>query len=79
MAPPLSFTSGTLQDGLWIKQVPSVFSPQQVAEYLSVIEYEPIYDAESVASGKFPVNLDSLTRLTRLHMLAFPFDNSSMH
>jgi hypothetical protein len=77
MAPP--FTSGTLQDGLRIKKVASRFTPKQVAEYLSAIEYEPVYDAEAIASGSFPVNLDSLTRVTRLHMLSFPFDNSAMH
>jgi hypothetical protein len=77
MAPP--YTSGTLQDGLWIKKVPSRCTPNQIAEYLSAIEYEPVCDAEAIASGHFPVNLDSLTQVMRLHLLTFPFENTAMH
>lgn len=71
--------SGTLRDGLWIKKVPSKYTPEQVAKYLSVVGYEPSYDAEAISSGKFPTNLETLARVTRLHMLTFPFENTAMH
>jgi hypothetical protein len=72
-------SSGTLDNGLWIKHVPSEYSPDQIAQYLSAIDYEPLYNAGAILSGHFPTNVNSLTRLMRLHMLAFPFENTSMH
>jgi hypothetical protein len=77
MAPPV--ISGTLQEGLWIKKVPSRCTADQVAEYLSAIEYEPVYDAKAIASGQFPTSLESLTQVMRLHLLTFPFENTAMH
>ncbi|EKM81236.1 hypothetical protein AGABI1DRAFT_56672 [Agaricus bisporus var. burnettii JB137-S8] len=76
----LSYPScGTLDGGLWIKNVPSKYSADQVAQYLSTIDYEPHYNAEAISSGQFPINIYSLSRVMRLHMLAFPFENISMH
>lgn len=72
-------SSGTLENGLWIKYVPSEYSSDQIARYLSAIDYEPPYNAEAISSGQFPINIYSLSRLVRLHMLAFPFENTSMH
>ncbi|KAF9448085.1 cysteine proteinase [Macrolepiota fuliginosa MF-IS2] len=71
--------SGTLRDGQWIKRVPSKYTPAQVAQYLSAIGYDPLYDEEAISSGRFPTNLDSLGRIMRLHVLTFPFENTSMH
>ncbi|KXN92043.1 Arylamine N-acetyltransferase 2 [Leucoagaricus sp. SymC.cos] len=71
--------SGTLHDGLFIKSVPSIFSPGQVSQYLTAIGYEPSYDEQAIASGAFPVNPETLERLMRLHLLSFPFENTQMH
>ena len=78
--PPSSYpASGTLRDGLWIRNVPSRFTCEQVADYLSTIEYTPTYDPKRIESGHFPTNPDALERLVRLHLLTFPFENTSMH
>ncbi|KAF5354216.1 hypothetical protein D9756_006927 [Leucocoprinus leucothites] len=71
--------NGTLRDGVWIKRVPSRFTPNQLADYLSAIGYDPLYDTESISSGAFPINPETLERLVRLHLLTFPFENTSMH
>ncbi|KIL63913.1 hypothetical protein M378DRAFT_163863 [Amanita muscaria Koide BX008] len=65
---------GTLRDGLYIKSKPSPYSPQQLARYITRIGYTPI-----IANGLFAANLDNLERLIRLHLLAFPFENTAMH
>jgi len=71
--------SGTLRDGQWIKRVPSRYTPAQVVQYLSTIGYDPVYDEEAISSGGFPINPESLGRIMRLHVLTFPFENTSMH
>jgi hypothetical protein len=71
--------SGTLHSGLWIKKVPSVYTPGQVSQYLSAVRYDPVYNAEAIGSAAFPLNRDSLERLMRHHLLTFPFENTGMH
>lgn len=71
--------SGTLRDDQWIKPVPSRYTSAQVAQYLSAVGYDPLYDKEAISSGGFPVTPDSLERLMRLHLITFPFENTSMH
>ncbi|KAM6500018.1 hypothetical protein JOM56_005526 [Amanita muscaria] len=65
---------GILRDGLYIKSKPSPYSPPQLARYITRIGYTPI-----IANGLFAANLDNLERLIRLHLLAFPFENTAMH
>jgi len=70
---------GTLHDGLWIKPVTSYYSPSQVVQWLSCIEYKPTFTEREVASGLFPINLHNLSVLMRLHLVAFPFEYTPMH
>jgi hypothetical protein len=70
---------GTLRDDLWIKPVTSYYSTSQVVQWLSCIGYEPTFTEQEVASGLFPVNLNNLSVLMRLHLVAFPFENTAMH
>ncbi|KXN92041.1 Arylamine N-acetyltransferase [Leucoagaricus sp. SymC.cos] len=77
--PPSYPTSGTLGDGLFIKSVPSRYTSDQVAQYLTAIGYEPSYDAEAIAAGAFSVNSETLERLMRLHLMTFPFEDTQMH
>jgi hypothetical protein len=71
--------SGTLHDDLWIKKVPSKYTPDQVARYLLAIGYNTHFDAAAISSGAFPINLENLERLMLLHLLTFPFENTPMH
>ncbi|KAJ3558181.1 hypothetical protein NP233_g11555 [Leucocoprinus birnbaumii] len=71
--------NGTLRNGTWIRKLPSKFTSGQVSQYLSVIEYNPIYSAEDIAASAFPVNLETLERIMLLHHLTFPFENIQMH
>ena len=72
---------GILRGGLYIKPKPSYYSPGQLARYLTRIQYTPKEHAEEtfIADGNFPANLENLERLIRLHLVAFPFDNTAMH
>ncbi len=72
-------TSGTLRDGEWIKKVPSAYTPTQVCQYLSLLGYEPHYAEEAISSDAFPVDLENLARIMRLHLLTIPFENTAMH
>ncbi|KXN92040.1 Arylamine N-acetyltransferase 2 [Leucoagaricus sp. SymC.cos] len=71
--------NGTLRDGLWIKPVQSKYTSEQVAKWLSIIDQDKFYDIGSVSSETFPVDLENLERLSLLHLLAFPFENTTMH
>jgi arylamine N-acetyltransferase len=63
-----------------IKHCPSPFFPSQVVEYLQAINFEPlpVWRAESVWDG-FDPNLETLEKLMRLHVIAFPYENTEDH
>ncbi|KAF8623251.1 hypothetical protein AX17_007497 [Amanita inopinata Kibby_2008] len=72
---------GTLRDGLYIKKVPSPYSPSQLTHYLNRIGFTPEehVNEQLIRDGKFPATLDSLERIIRLHLLVFAFENTAMH
>ncbi|KAF8630321.1 hypothetical protein AX15_002994 [Amanita polypyramis BW_CC] len=76
-----SDSEGTLRDGLYIKAVPSYYSPEQVAQYLTRVGYTPVEhtDEQLLANNNFPTTLENIERLIRLHVLTFPFENTAMH
>lgn len=62
--------------------MPSVYTAKQVAEYLDVIGVFPSsqYTPEaSIAHGKFPRGLETLSKIVKGHLVAFPFENTAMH
>lgn len=73
------FRRGTLRDDLWIKPIASYYSGSQIIQWLSYINYGTTFNEEEIASGFFPVNLHTLSILVRLHLIAFPFENTAMH
>jgi hypothetical protein len=75
----MAFTNGTLRDGLWIKKVPSYYNPAQISKWLSRIRFEPSCTEQDISTGAFPATLENLYILVRLHLLAFPFENTAMH
>ncbi|PFH49728.1 hypothetical protein AMATHDRAFT_4662 [Amanita thiersii Skay4041] len=77
----LATGNGTLQGGLFIKHMPSYYSTSQVARYLYRIGFFPAEDATeaAIAAGKFPITVENIERIVRLHMCTFPFENIPMH
>ncbi|KAF8879269.1 hypothetical protein BD779DRAFT_1789009 [Infundibulicybe gibba] len=71
-------SQATLCDGYWIKRVPSVYTPAQVAEYLRCVGLTQYTEADIVRGG-FPTSFDNLGLLVRHHLLAFPFEHTGMH
>ncbi|KAJ8082156.1 hypothetical protein PM082_008003 [Marasmius tenuissimus] len=67
---------GLLRDGLWIKKVPSVYTADQVSQWLSRIQYPK---AESINPSQFEANLDNLRMLMQHQISRFPFENTPMH
>ncbi|KAJ7488096.1 arylamine N-acetyltransferase 1, partial [Mycena latifolia] len=65
-------TKGMLQGGLWIRQTPSVYSIEQVAQWLAKIKYPG--DIPSLAPS-----LDTLCLVVRLSLTTFPFENTPMN
>ena len=66
---------GWLEDAVLIRNVPSPYSPAQVDRYLDKVGW-PAKVAEQLRV--YP-DLESLRRLTYLHLLAFPQDTSALH
>lgn len=67
-----SHAKGQLRGGLWIKKTPSVYSAQQVGQWLTKIQY-------GGTQAAFEPSLDSLSLLMRLNLTTFPFENTPMH
>jgi hypothetical protein len=70
---------GTLRDGQMIKLVPSYYTPSQISQWLFGIGYPTTFTEMDVSSGTFSATLENLGHLMRLHLLAFPFENTAMH
>ncbi|KAK7455246.1 hypothetical protein VKT23_011118 [Stygiomarasmius scandens] len=73
-----SRTDGRLRDGLWIKRIPSVYSPTQIVQWLSKIDY-PKKDLSEDDVSTFETSLENLCLLIRLQVVRFPFENTPMH
>ncbi|KAL0568122.1 hypothetical protein V5O48_013873 [Marasmius crinis-equi] len=69
----------------YIKSAPSVYTPTQVVQWLKAIGYpetvgsSPDELATQLDEKKFPTTLETLTLVSRLHLMAFPFENLDMH
>jgi hypothetical protein len=70
---------GYLQDKLWIKQVPSFYTPAQIREYLSVIAFDPLPGENEIEKKEFKRSVESLERIVRGHLTTFPWENTGMH
>lgn len=57
----------------------SPYSPEQVLDYLRKIKYEPLPENITAIGKTILPTLDNLNKIIRLHLIAFPFDNLSMH
>lgn len=79
MTAPTPDNGGTLRDGLWIKHAPSHYSPAQILQWLSCIGFKHQYAELDISSGAFHTTLENLKLIARLHLLSFPFENTSMH
>ncbi|KAI3607002.1 arylamine n-acetyltransferase 1 [Moniliophthora roreri] len=66
---------GKLPSGVYIKHVPSVYSPEQVSRYLARISYpNPPSDPK-----EFHPTLENLEVLMQCHITTFAFENSVQH
>ncbi|KAK7046424.1 arylamine n-acetyltransferase 1 [Favolaschia claudopus] len=63
---------GKLRGDLWIKGTPSVYTADQVNQWLKKIKYPG--DLNSLQP-----NLETLCLLARLNLTTFPFENTAMH
>jgi hypothetical protein len=70
---------GTLQDGQFIKHVPSPYTPAQILQWLSRIGHPKSYSEDEISRGAFSHSLEELGVSARLHLLAFLFENTAMH
>ncbi|KAJ2916643.1 hypothetical protein MD484_g3770, partial [Candolleomyces efflorescens] len=70
---------GHLENRLWIRQVPSFYSPAQVREYLSVVRFDPLPEESEIQEKKFERSVESLERLMRAHLTTFPWENTALH
>lgn len=71
--------NGTLQGALLIKNRPSYYTSSQISQWLSCIRFPTSYNDAEISSGAFPPTLQNLEDLMRLHLIAFPFENTEMH
>ncbi|KXN87906.1 Arylamine N-acetyltransferase [Leucoagaricus sp. SymC.cos] len=70
---------GLLQDGLLIRKIVSLYSPEQVSAWLKSMQWSQSYTAYELAEGKFPTTLRNLAALVRCHAVTFPYENLQMH
>ncbi|TFK23881.1 arylamine N-acetyltransferase 1 [Coprinopsis marcescibilis] len=67
-----------LQNQARIKQIPSFYTPSQVARYLAIIKFEPTISTDDVTS-QFQTSAENLERVVHGHLLTFPWENTAMH
>ena len=72
---------GYLRDNLWIRSVPSDYSPAQIAAYLERIGWDTqaTPSEQDLQAGRFPRSVETLGQVVLGHLLAFPWDNTGMH
>lgn len=64
---------GLLSDGAYIRKVVSSYTEDQIATYLGRIGWS------TPSPSRFVPNLENLSLLMLLHVLAFPIDNTDLH
>ncbi|TFK23882.1 arylamine N-acetyltransferase 1 [Coprinopsis marcescibilis] len=70
---------GYLQNQARITQIKSVYTPNQVANYLSAIKFEPTTSEDDIVNARFTTSVENLERIMRNHLLTFPWENTMMH
>ena len=72
---------GCLRDNLWIRSVPSEYSPVQIAAYLTRIGWgtQAALSEQDIQAGRFPRSVETLGRVVLGHLKVFPWDNTGMH
>ena len=71
-------SQGYLSRRARIKDLPSVYTPTQISNYLRTVCSTPSLAADEIALGKFPRTLDALEGLVRRHLRTFPYENTPM-
>lgn len=70
---------GLLQDGLRIHKKQSVYTPEQVLQWLGRLNWPQSFTSEELSQGRFPTTLKNLAALVRCHAVAFIYENLEMH
>lgn len=76
---PSTMSGGFLRDKLWIRLIPSSYTPAQVLAYLEKIGWDAGLSEDDIQAKRFPRGPDALAKLILLHLLTFPWDNTAMH
>jgi len=66
--------SNLLEGELWIRKVPSQYTHTELSQYLTSINLT-VPNAQVNGVNSF----DILERLVKHHLMAFPFENTSLH
>ncbi|TEB30744.1 cysteine proteinase [Coprinellus micaceus] len=72
---------GYLRDNLWIRSMPSDYSPAQITAYLERIGWDTqaTPSEQGIQTARFPRSVETLGRVVLGHLKAFPWDNTGMH
>ena len=78
-SPIANMPAGYLQNNLWIKDVPSAYTPSQIIQYLSATGYSSIPTEDDINSKRFPRSLETLEAVMLTMALGVPFENTAIH
>jgi hypothetical protein len=70
---------GLLQDGRFIRKKPSLYTSEQILEWLRRLKWSQSFTLDELREGKFPTTLQNLAALVRCHAVTFPYENLEMH
>ncbi|KAF5346346.1 hypothetical protein D9758_011473 [Tetrapyrgos nigripes] len=71
--------TATLASGAFIKPKPSPYSKEQVIQWLIAIEFDAHSENGRSPGALPPPTVENLFIITRLHLLAFPFETTPIH
>ncbi|KAF9477221.1 cysteine proteinase [Pholiota conissans] len=72
---PGEIRDGTLQNGAWIKKIPSSYEPAQVRSWLERMGLDLGTSSDSFP----PPSRKTLNAIVKRHLIMFPFENTDMH
>lgn len=72
-------TGGYLQDHLWIRPIPSRYTPEQVALYLTTVGWKNLPSEDELSAGRLERSVETLEQIMLRHLLTFPWENTGMH
>lgn len=70
---------GLLQRGLFIHKKQSVYTPEQVCQWLGCLGWLQAFTLDELGRGRFPTTLKNLAALVRCHAVTFLYENTEMH